>query len=250
MRALDFMVVGAQKSGTTALSGFLGEHPGIRMSEPKEVHAFDVEEKALSVENIEARYASAFDGKQHNYALLGEATPIYMYFTDIARQLHNYNPKLKLIVVLRNPVERAYSHYCMERERGNEHRPFWIALALEWLRLKKDSKPRGENSAHRLWSYRNRGYYSHQLEAIYKVFSRDQVHVISNEALREGQDATLDKIFDFLNVPREVIPGRLVFTLNTDVREVSVCRFLLRLAYRREIRRLQKYVDFSTDAWR
>jgi hypothetical protein len=74
--------------------------------------------------------------------------------------------------------------------------------------------------------------------------------VISNEALRAGQDATLDKVFDFLNVPREIIPGRPVFTLNTDVREVSFCRFLLRLAYRREIRRLQKYVDFSTDAWR
>jgi hypothetical protein len=250
MRALDFMVLGAQKSGTSALAAFLGEHPGICISDPKEVHVFDADEASLTLDHIDARYASAFAGKEHNYALLGEATPIYMYFTDIARQLHNYNPKLKILIVLRNPVERAYSHYCMERERGNEHRPFWIALALEWLRLKKDSKPRDENSAHRLWSYRNRGYYSHQLEAIYKVFSRDQVHVISNEALRDRQDATLDNIFDFLNVPRVVIPGRLVFTLNTDVREVSFCRFLLRIAYRRETRRLQKYVDFPTDAWR
>jgi len=244
------MVVGAQKSGTTALAEFLGEHPGIKMSEPKEVHAFDAEETELSQENIYTSYASAFSGTEHNNVLLGEATPIYMYFTDIARQLHNYNPKLKIIIVLRNPVERAYSHYCMEYERGNERWPFWVALGLEWFRLKKDSRPRSGNSANRLWSYRHRGYYSDQLEAIYEVFSREQVHVISNESLRTEQDATLCKLFDFLALPRQVFPARLVFTLNTDVREVPFCRFLLRLAYRRETRRLQKYIAFSTDAWR
>ena len=249
MRKLDFMIVGAQKSGTTALSSFLSEHEGIVISNPKELHLFDTEGISESVDAIQARYELAFSHQDLNEQLLCEATPIYMYLPRIISQLRGYNPRLKIIAILRNPVERAYSHYLMERERGNENLPFWLALLLEKWRLKNDSAPRSKDSAHRRWSYMDRGFYSRQLEEIFKSFPQNQVLVISNESLKGNHDQTLNQVFDFLGAEHQLIPAHDVFTQGTNIRDVPFSRMLLRLVYRREFKRLQKIVDFSIAAW-
>jgi hypothetical protein len=250
MKKLDFMIVGAQKSGTTALAEFLGEHKSIAISEPKEAHLFDAETVDHSIERIQSQYELAFTDRDSDSLLRGEATPIYMYLPGIARQLSDYNPQLKIIVILRNPVERAYSHYCMERKRGNEHLPFWLALLLEKHRLKKDSLPRSKSSAHRRWSYIDRGCYSRQLEEIFKSFPSGQVLVVSNQGLKYDHGAMLNQVFDFLGVEQQRIPARDVFSQLTNVCEVPFSRLLLRVIYRRELIRLQKLVDFSVAAWR
>jgi hypothetical protein len=138
----------------------------------------------------------------------------------------------------------------MERERGNEHLPFLLALLLEKFRLGKDSAPRSKGSAHRSFSYIDRGYYSRQLEEILSSFPLHQVLVISNDALKHSHDATLDKVFDFLGVKHQVISAREVFSQRTNVRDAPFSRLLLRLAYSREFKRLQKLVDFSIADWR
>ena len=113
---LGFMIVGAQKCGTTALARFLSRHPEIGMADPKEAHLFDAPDYSggWSPKEIDARYRPSFE---HCPAatVRGEATPIYMLLPEVARELHRYNPELKLIVLLRDPVERAISHYYMER---------------------------------------------------------------------------------------------------------------------------------------
>ena len=250
MKKLNFMIVGAQKSGTTALAEFLGCHTGIAISDPKEVHLFDAEKVDNSAAGIQARYELAFFDQDSDELLRGEATPIYMYLPGIASELRGYNLQLKIIAILRNPIERAYSHYCMERERGNEHLPFLLALLLEKFRLGKDSAPRSKGSAHRSFSYIDRGYYSRQLEEILSSFPLHQVLVISNDALKHSHDATLDKVFDFLGVKHQVISAREVFSQRTNVRDAPFSRLLLRLAYSREFKRLQKLVDFSIADWR
>src|SRR5687768_5412221 len=108
---LNFLVMGAQKSGTTALAYFLMQHPEIYMPPDKEVHFFDNDRLF--------RGRSAVDYRAYHNALnvppgarmVGEATPIYMYWKPAPKRIKQYNPVTKMIFILRNPIDRAYSHY-------------------------------------------------------------------------------------------------------------------------------------------
>lgn len=251
MKLLDFMIVGAQKCGTTALAEFLNQHSRIQMARDKEVHLFDSLEFSpdWTPHEISAHYQNYFHPPK-KCQILGEATPIYLYLPEIASQLAKYNPMLKVIVLMRDPVERAYSQYRMERDRGNESIPFGLALLLEGFRLLRDSKSREEESSVRRHSYRSRGLYSRQLDNLWKHFPREQVLVVSNEALRNDHQITLDQVFDFLEIPAENISPRTIFSQDLDLGEVPVSAYLLRKSYIQEFNRLDDRVGFSIDRWR
>ncbi len=191
-RLVDFIVCGTQKGGTTALDAYLRMHPEVCMASEKEVHFFDNE--------------AVFDhrvidyGKYHKYfnscdpqLFWGEATPIYMYWYDAPRRMWSYNPSLKLIILLRNPVERAYSHWNMERSRGADNLSFSEAIRLEQMRC-RESLP----LQHRVFSYVDRGYYLEQLHRLWTFFPRDQVLVLKNEDLRDRPDECLGMVADFV----------------------------------------------------
>ena len=101
------------------------------MADPKEAHLFDSEDYSSdwTLDDINARYAEFFD-KGAEVDIRGEATPIYLYFQEIAAEVNRYNPALKVIVQLRDPVERAVSPVYMENGRGGESLPFWSVLLL------------------------------------------------------------------------------------------------------------------------
>jgi len=202
---VDFMVVGAQKCGTTALWSYLNEHPQIGMSHPKEAHVFSASDyrPGQSPQDIDRRYSNSFTHCS-GAEIRGEATPIYMYLPDIAAELKRYNSELKVIVMVRDPAERAISHYYMESARGKENLPLWLALLLEPWRLWRCADPRLKKSAYRVHSYRARGLYSFQLRNLYRQFSRDQVLVVSSHALLENHAAELRRIFGFLGVRQDV----------------------------------------------
>src|SRR5688572_14326389 len=114
-RLPDFLIVGAMRSGTTSLHKYLQAHPDVFVASGKEVHFFD------------RRYGRGLDWYRSRFAgvtterVVGEATPAYMYDENaIARIAHDL-PDARLIVVLRNPVDRAYSHYWRNRSRGREN---------------------------------------------------------------------------------------------------------------------------------
>ena len=155
---LGFMIVGAQRCGTTALARFLSRHSGVAMSSPKEVHLFDGANYSSdwTSEQIDARYRRAFT-EGAGGRIRGEATPVYLFFPEIARELRRYNPGLKLIVLLRDPVGRALSSYYFQKRRGKERRPLWLALLLEPLRLRRRHNPRASGSLTRVCAYRRRG---------------------------------------------------------------------------------------------
>ena len=245
---LDFMIVGAQKGGTNALHRFLREHPEIGMSSPKEVHLFDDPEYsgAWTPEQIDERYRPFFEHCP-DAGIRGEATPIYLYVPEIARELGRYNPALKLIVLLRDPVERAISHYYMERGRNWEHRSLWWALLCEPFRLRRCKDPLAHRSAMRVGSYRARGLYSLQLRNLYRYFDRDRVLILSSRNLRQRHDKTLRRVFAFLGVSEEarVAPG----THNQGkrgVRDHRVISWLLRLSYLAESARMRVLLRAST----
>ena len=239
-RLVDFVVAGAQKGGTTALAQFLAQHPAIAMAS-REAHIFDSPDYSgdWTPEEIDARYARRIERRPAT-AACGESTPIYLFFPDVALELRRYNPALKVIVILRDPVERALSHYAMERGRGYEHRPLWLALLAERWRLRRCPDPRGPQSAARRHSYRARGLYGVQLRNLFAVFPPNQVLVLRSEDLLRRHDETLENVFAFLGVSVSVrIPPETVFKGPELGGRHAVVRWLLRLSYVAGSRRLR-----------
>ena len=241
------MIVGAQKCGTSALNRFLSRHPEICVASRKEVHLFDAPgySRHWTPEQIDERYRPFF-ARCPDTRIRGEATPIYLFLPEIPAELARYNPELKLIVLLRDPVERAISNYHMEWSRERERRPLWLALLLEPFRRRRCEDPRALGSAMRVGSYRARGLYSRQLRNLYRHFNRDQVLVLRQQDLRARHDETLCRVFAFLGVSEEVrIPPGVHNESERGGNRHRLVSWLLRLSYLRERARMRALSPFT-----
>jgi len=203
-----FIIAGVQKGGTTALFDHLGEMGELSLSREKEVHFFDDETIDWARPDYGAYHANfaPFDGRPR-----GEATPIYLYWPNSLERIAAYNPAIRLIVVLRDPVERAWSHWKMEYARGAEARPFAWCIREGRQRL-FDAEPWG---FHRELSYVERGFYGEQVARLLALFPREQLLVLRSDELRTEPAATLAVVRGFLGLPpgpaataREVHVGR------------------------------------------
>jgi hypothetical protein len=190
---LDFILAGAQKSGTTALHYFLSRHPKITMGDQQEIHFFD----------NDALFVSAPDYEQlhKHYPLIapstiaGDCTPSYIYHQPAIDRIWKYNPKIKLLIILRNPVDRAFAHWNMQRFRGREPLDFFDAVREEKTRIA--GAPPGEA---RRFAYVDRGFYAQQLARVFEFFPPKQVKVVKFEDFRDKQRETLGSIFSFLDL--------------------------------------------------
>ncbi|MGB8356214.1 MAG: sulfotransferase domain-containing protein, partial [Chthoniobacteraceae bacterium] len=197
---VDFVICGAQKGGTSALDAYLRDHPQICMAAEKELHFFDNEDHFRENTPDYAVYHSSFSPAPH-HELLGEATPSYIYWHGASGRMRRYNAEMKLIVLLRNPVERAFSHWNMERSRNLEHLSFWDALQNEGKRCRA-ALPYQERGH----SYMERGFYANQLRRLWTWFSKNQVLVLKSEDLKNKAIETLQTTCEFLQVaPFETI---------------------------------------------
>jgi hypothetical protein len=205
---VDFMIVGAQKAGTTALFDYLLQEPAFSLSTEKEVHFFDDETIDWRTPDYD-RYHAAFPPSEGR--LQGEATPIYAYWPQSLERIRAYNPAARLIFLLRDPVQRAWSHWRMEYARGAETNPFAWCIREGRGRL-FDAQPWGH---HREFSYVERGFYGEQVERIFGLFPQEQLLVLRSEDLRRDPNPTLDAVRRFLGASptgpaaaREVQVGR------------------------------------------
>ena len=165
----------------------------------KELHFFDQEENFSGHPNYKKYHANFRPEKQHRS--IGEATPIYMYWNATPSRIWSYNPKMKWILVLRNPVERAFSHWNMETKRKAEHLSFPDAVKQEAARC-REALP----LQHRVYSYIDRGFYAVQVRRLFNIFGEDNCLVILNEELRNDHAKTLGRVFEFLQVNASTIP--------------------------------------------
>ena len=190
---LDFIVPGAQKSGTTALHYFLKKHPQIALPDRQELHFFDDEEifsRPIDYQTLHRRFSPIASS-----AIAGEVTPSYLYWKPAMERIHSYNPQIKLVILLRSPVDRAFAHWNMQRFKDREPLDFLDALKEEPRRI-------GQllSIESRRFAYVDRGFYSAQLERVFKLFPREQVHVVKFEDFHDRKQESLDMIFDFLGV--------------------------------------------------
>ena len=242
-KRLSFLVCGAQKSGTTALAAYLRQHPGIHLPETKELHFFDDETQAWPEPNLNAlhRHFQAVDADK----VWGEATPISLYWDSAAERIWRYNSAMRLIVILRNPIERAYSHWAMEHGRGDDPLPFALALEQEEARC-REALP----FQHRVFSYIDRGFYSSQLRRLWRFFGREQVLVLRQEQLRLSPQSCLERIWQHLNIP----PGPPIAPLERhngdyDTAMTPACRERLRQIFWQEIGQLEHLLGWDCSDW-
>lgn len=196
---LDFILAGAQKSGTTALHYFLSRHPRVTMGDQQEIHFFDND--ALFVSEVDYEQLHKHYPPLALSTIAGDCTPSYIYYKPAAERIWKYNSKIKLLILLRNPVDRAFAHWNMQRFRGREPLKFLDAVREEKTRI--TGAPPAEA---RRFAYLDRGLYGQQLERLFQFFPRDQVKAVKFEAFKEKQRETLTSVFSFLGLapPRSI----------------------------------------------
>jgi hypothetical protein len=197
---IDFFIVGAQKSGTTALSYYLSKHNDIEIGFNKEVHFFDNEEVDWHNPDYSLLH-SAFEREDSGKIVKGEATPIYIYWPNSLERLARYNPHAKLILCLRHPAYRAYSHWRMETTRGAETLSFVEAIAATGRERVRSAI----GGVHRVFSYVERGFYADQICRLQRLFAPSQVLYIRTDDLWTQTQRTIDLVQSFLGATRELL---------------------------------------------
>jgi len=209
----NFIIIGAQKSGTTSLFDHIKKHPQAIPSFSKEVHFFDggIEPDIDNFNNGEAWYRAHFPFKSKiNKTKTFEASPLYIFNPYAPQRIYDYIPRVKLIAILRNPVERAISQYYMNVEKGYEHRPLSEALKEEDQLMEDVKQSKAYKSKIFLeCSYKSRGVYINQIQSYLKYFSKDQLLILSSEALFTNPLSTLQQIFEFVNIDSGFKPSNL-----------------------------------------
>jgi len=194
-KRVGFLVAGVQKAGTTALFDYLAEIPALELPSVKEAHFFDDEEQVDWAAPDYAPYHALFGNPDRMW---GEATPIYLYWPNALERIRAYNPAMRLILIFRDPIERAWSHWKMEYARGKETEPFAWCIREGRARMAESTPYPG---FHRVHSYVERGFYGRQLARALSLFPREQILLLGSKGLRDDPTGTIGSICTFLGVP-------------------------------------------------
>ncbi len=218
----DFFILGGQKCGTTALADFLTKHPDVVGVKDKEAHFFHRDQVHA---RGQAWYAAQFPGRAafRSGARLFDATPCYLYHHGTAERIRDYAPDARMLVMLRNPVARAWSAYVMVRHvRENFRNHVMRKILLDANPEQRDPMVRlyyaetfpefgelveqeiawveaGDTSTTET-SFVRRGLYAEQLERYFKVFPRDRLMIVEDRELRNQREVVMSKVAQFLGL--------------------------------------------------
>lgn len=200
-RLPDFLIIGAQKSGTTSLYYYLCRHPEVAPAIAKGVHYFE-DQYAKGLHWYRSRFPLRVRDR-----ITGEASPEYLFHPLVPERVTRDLPDVKLIALLRNPVERAYSHYQHERAKGVENLSLAAALSAEGDRLRGEmERVRADDGYISFpllhYSYRSRGLYAEQIERWLKVAPKDRLLILQAERLFSDPAAIVEQTLSFLGLPK------------------------------------------------
>ena len=205
----DFVIIGAQKAGTTSLYNFITSHPTIAPASRKELHYFSIRYDLGGLwyrSNFPTNLSRRRHYKKTGQKLLsGEASPSYLFYPRVPGRMRKDLPNAKLIVILRNPVDRAYSHYQHTLRQNDETLSFEKAVELEEERCAIEREqmikdPGFVSNDYRRYSYLSIGVYADHLERWFKHYDRKQFLILAAEDLRKNPQRILDQVFNFLEV--------------------------------------------------
>lgn len=219
-----FIIGGSVSSGTSFLSSVLLQHPEVYLPQPLRPEPnffYKSWEHAKGIEYYERKWFASVDGKK----AIGERSSLYLSdFTDgtVAKRIHQANPNVKLIFMLRDPVERAYANYRFTALSGLEWLSFEEALEREEERI---VAMKGVWREIQPYAYFRRGLYARQLQPYLDLFQRENVLILSSDQVRANQDRFLRKLFVFIGVNPDVEVHAGTFT-SPDVRNLALQRWL------------------------
>jgi len=229
------MIIGAQKGGTSALFEILKQHPYLAQASKKEIHYFDNDEwyEEGKLEEYNAHFPLPHEVPFYSRAF--EATPLYIFHPLVASRLYEYNPKLKLIISLREPASRAFSAWTMYHHHFktgkyqflHDPRPFDEAIEQELAVLEQTNF--WENKI----SYVKRGIYSAQIEEYLKYFPKEQFLFLESDQIKQSFSEVSFRIQAFVGVPRHSLPFIEYNLKQVDERNVYVAT----------IKKLQTYFE-------
>jgi len=208
----NFVVIGAGKSGTTSLHYYLKQHPEIYLTTIKELNFFAVEGNKLEFsgpkDDLEAKnyfsinsldqYKKLFEEVRTEKAV-GDISPFYIYSEQAPKRIKAHIPQTKIIAILRNPIDRAYSNYLHLLRDGREPlQSFEEALHAEEERIQHNWSPS--------WHYAHAGLYYQLLKRYYDLFNSDQIHIFLYEDYVQDPIRTLKCIYELLDVDSDFLP--------------------------------------------
>jgi len=249
-RRIDFIVVGAQKSGTSALHEFLSAHPDISMPASKEMHFFNrVSEADFSLplwrDRKRALYHKRFPHFPNPSFVYGEATPHYMTWNVALDRIRVYNPEVRILALLRHPVDRAFSHWNMELQRGHVVGSFDDAVQHELLEVEHVGK-----HLDKVHSFLRRGFYVPQIQALWDRFGSDRVLLLKHRDLLENHSATLSRVHDFLGVAPHDVPPREVHSRTYENSMSAETRARLLTLYAEDVEGVEKHLGWNCADWK
>ena len=240
---VNFLVVGTQKGGTSALYYYLRKHSELELPAKKELHFFDNDALFNRDSNDYRQYHDNFLPQAQG--LRGECTPIYMYWRPAMQRIFDYNPDMKLIALLRDPIDRAFSHWNKEQQQGHEADPFNKAIRLEQLRLTDASSVQ-----HRRRSYIDRGFYSHQILRIWQHFPKHQTLFLKSEVLKNAPTEALNKVTNFLGVSPFTSINKATIHARAYTNSINKYDYaLLNTLFQDDVKRVESLLDWNLNEW-
>jgi len=205
----EFLVIGAARAGTTALHNYLRQHPQVFMPEVKEPNFFAFEGEALNCQGPGADYINNSITSENSYlklfaeaprgAIRGEASPLYLYAPQAARRIHAHRADTRLVVILRNPIEQAFSHFLYATKQAIEpERDFKQALMLENQRIEAGWQP--------LFAYSRFPRYGEQLARYLRLFERRQIFIRLYEDYTEAPETLMRDLYAFIGADPDFVP--------------------------------------------
>ncbi|MGF1493514.1 MAG: sulfotransferase [Microcoleaceae cyanobacterium] len=206
----NFLIIGAPKAGTTSLYRYLDQHPQVYMSPVKEPHFFTFENEMVAAQGPGDQkrlkgavtrfedYCNLFQGAAGEIAI-GEASTTYLSSPKAAERIQFYLPQVKLIVILRHPIEAAYASFLHLIRDGDE-------TVTDFAEALDHEKVRIQSNWDGLWHYKTRGFYYQQLKRYFDRFDPQQIRIYRYEALQNNSRELVQDLFSFIGVDPTFCP--------------------------------------------
>jgi hypothetical protein len=239
-RVVDFIIAGTQKGGTTALALNISQHKDIYIDKEKdprksEIHFFDIYwKKGINY------YKSKFD---YSKKMVGEKTPEIMYLPHTFPLIQSINPYIKIIIILRNPIERAYSSWKMVKKNYNETKSFEDAINYELKYKLKENKTFYTATTH----YLQRGLYYKQIKKMLKWFPKHNILVLISEKVKDNMEEEYNKVYEFLNIEKFKTNYTLEFESNDQSKIDPIIYKKLVTFFKKDVMKLEKLLNIKTD---
>jgi hypothetical protein len=208
----NFFVIGGMRCGTTSLYHYLGQHNCIKRAAYDEIGYFD-DNFHLGLNWYRSLFPTKFMQKkiesEYKKFLTYDVTPFYIYNPLVVDRIFKFSPNAKIIAVLRNPIDRAYSHYNNKMQAEGDTKTTFEEIINAEIEIIEKNKKNIDDYAFLVDTFYElllaRGFYAKQLEFWFKKFSRKNILLISSEELATNTDKTISEIFEFLEVPIQKI---------------------------------------------